>query len=176
MRCSCAICSILLGVLMGAGCGGDDSSSSEPTGAGSEGSGTETGEGSSTGTSANAFPRFVTTLDLSGICSIPSASEVAFEATRFGCVDAGPCTVPNPPRAVVGTSYACPMSEHLVAEVEVQQEGRYWVEAVVRLEDGSEMRECFTDDPETSEMLIGTSELNQAPTIEVSSLGEPCEP
>lgn len=153
----------------------DESSDTEGSGtaAATEGTGeTDT----DTAGSGNEFPTFAGTLDAAALCSSTGAVEVAFEAIRFDCLGAGPCTVPNPPRATVGTTVACPSEESsLAAEVAVEQTGRYWVEAVVRLDDDTQMRECFSTDPANTEMLIGDLELENAPTIMVSGLGVPCE-
>lgn len=166
------VCSFFL--LLG-GCPEDGEEETAGTGTGA----TEGDEGTGTDSagSDNEFPTFATTIDASAACATTGATEVAFEATRFDCLGGGPCTVPNPPRAEIGTTIMCPSEEMAAAvEVPVEQTGRYWVEVVVRLDDDTEQRECYSTDPANTEMLIGDLELQNAPTIMVDGVGGgPCD-
>jgi hypothetical protein len=114
------------------GCGDDSSPSDGTTEATSSSSGSEE---SSSGGDPSA-PRIEATIDATMACD--GATMLQFTATRFACVSAGPCTVGNPPTPIIGTTVTCPSEagERTFA-VELTQGGRYHVELMATLSNGS---------------------------------------
>src|SRR5690606_10216884 len=136
--------------------------------------GTE-GDGSSTSGSANDLPTMEAEVDVAAACGQADAMTISFVATRVACAKPppSPCTLPDPPSSFTGTVIDCPANDVSAAlRVGVNQTGRYHVETVLELEDGSELRECYAEG-DSIEVIIDDGRLANRPTIEVASMGGP---
>jgi hypothetical protein len=95
-------------------------------------------------------------------------------ATRFDCVGGGPCTISDPPTQTDGAAIACPSNDGAaILTVELAQTGRYHVELLAALDDGSEQRECYSADG-SRVVVIDDGEIASRPTIVVSPVGGAC--
>jgi hypothetical protein len=113
------------------------------------------------------------TIDATAACG--GATMVAFVAARFACVSAGPCTVSDPPTEIEGTSFACPSDAgETTVSVTLTQGGRYHVELVADLDNGAQVRECYSVDGSFDEVVIDDAELTAGEPIIVTGTGSPC--
>ncbi len=133
-----------------------------------------TGDESSSGGLPPGNPHIEATIDATAACN--DATSLAFEATRFACVGGGPCTIPDPPTPIQGTTVACPTDAgEMLFSIELTQGGRYHVELVATLPNGSTVRDCYSADG-SDEVVVGTAEVNSGATITVMSTGSACPP
>lgn len=163
---------VLICLLVGAiGCGDDG-------GGGDGGSSTMAMDASSSGGEAvNAAPTVLAEVDVTAACGQAGATRVELHATRVACIDPppSPCTLPEPPRPVVGEGVDCPAdASPQELHVELTQTGRYDVEVLTLTGAGEVSRVCFGEAGE-AQLLITEARLNAKPTIEVAELdGSPC--
>ena len=150
------------------GCGDDSSPSSGTTDASSS---TGSEESSSSGGDPSA-PRIVAPIDATMACD--GATTIQFTATRFACVSAGPCTVGNPPTPIIGTTVTCPSDAgERTVSVELTQGGRYHVELVATLSNGTTIDTCYSNDG-SQEVVVGTAEIDSGAVITVTPVGGSC--
>jgi hypothetical protein len=140
--------------------------------------GTEVGDASSSTGSDNELPTMEAVVDAAAACGAEGAESSSFVATRVGCVrpPPSPCTLPDPPKTYVGTVVACPSTDAAsTLQVAVDQTGRYHVETVLALEDGTEQRECYGEGGGEVEVIIDDGRLANRPTLVLSAMGHPCD-
>ena len=167
---------VLVLVCASSGCGDDESPSADGDSTTGGEEALESSESTSTPGSDNELPTMEAVVDAAAACSQGDATALRFVATRIGCVrpPPAPCTLPDPPKQYAGTAVDCPSSDTaLPLRVGVDQTGRYHVESVLVLEDGSERRDCHREGGEV-EVIIDDGRLANRPTIEVSPSGQPC--
>lgn len=162
----------LICLLVGAiGCGDDG-------GSGDGGSSTAATDASSSGgEAANVAPTVLAAVDVTAACSQAGATRVELQATRVACIDPppAPCTLPEPPRPLVGEGVDCPAAASpQELRVELTQTGRYSVEVLTLAGESEVSRVCYGEGGE-AELLITEARLNAKPTLEVAELdGSPC--
>lgn len=151
------------------GCGDDSSPSDGTTDATSSSSSSE--ESSSSGGDPSA-PRIEATIDATMACD--GATMLQFTATRFACVSAGPCTVGNPPTPIIGDTEICPSDAgERTFTVELTQGGRYHVELVATLSNGTTIDTCYSNDG-SQEVVVGNAEIDSGAVITVTPVGGAC--
>ena len=152
---------------------GDDAPPSDDTTTGAASSSSSSEESSSGGEPAGN-PHVEATIDATMACD--GATMLAFVATRFACVGGGPCTIPDPPTTIEGTTVTCPSDAgEMLFSVELVQGGRYHVELVASLDNGSDVRDCYSVDG-SDEVVVGTAEVSSGATIVVTATGSACPP
>jgi hypothetical protein len=158
--------------LLSWGCGDD--------GGGGDGGSTTLATASSSssgGEVPNAVPTVVAEVDAMAACGQAGATRVELHATRVACIDPppSPCTLPEPPRPVVGEGLDCPAAAPAQAlRVELTQTGRYHVEVLTLAGEDELSRVCWVEGDDV-QLLITEARLDDKPTIEVAERdGAPC--
>ncbi len=128
--------------------------------------------GSSGGEVPNTAPTVVAEVDVEAACGQAGATRVELHATRFSCINPppAPCTLPDPPRPVVGEGIDCPAAASpQELRVELTQTGRYHVEVLTLAGSDELSRVCYGEGGEV-ELLITEARINAKPTLEVAEL------
>lgn len=122
-------------------------------------------------------PTIVGEVDAAVACSTAGANRVELWATRIGCVDPppAPCTLPEVPRPIAGESVDCPPpGSPVTLRVELEQAGRYQVEAVI-LDGDTELSSICYGFAGDAEVLVTEAEIDDNSVVITAPLdGQPC--
>lgn len=170
-------------VMLGLGC-----SQVEPL----ETSGTSTGDDSATDPGATTMDEATSSTSEGGgtpgvvsflgevatapACNTAGAVAVQWQATRVGCVDPppAPCTLPGTPRPIEGDLTSCPQTDQAVLlGVEIEQSGRYIIEAVLQLTAAEPEPECYANAGVT-EIVVTDEQIAAGAVVMVTPTGAPC--
>ena len=117
------------------------------------------------------------TLDPRAHCDMVGAIEVELRAELTGCVNGppAPCTLPNPPKVVVGDGVTCPTSQSTVTlGVDVTFAGRYRVYPVTIFTDLAEAPgTCFAEQG-SLEIVVDTEAIEQGAELQLSPTSQHC--
>jgi hypothetical protein len=115
-------------------------------------------------------------IDTNAYCDMVGVIEVDLRATLVGCVDAGPCMLPDEPPRVVGDRYTCPATHSsALLGVEVDADGRYTVEAVAILTTQEEQgQQCYAAPGEAPPVLVTVADVDAGAHIMLEPTGSPC--
>lgn len=135
-----------------------------------------TGSTSAAGSGTPGLVSFFGDVATAPACDTVGAVAVQWQATRVGCVDPppAPCTLPGTPRPVEGDLMTCPQTDaSVLLGVEVEQSGRYIVEAVLQLTSDEPEPECYADAGVT-EIIVTDEQIAAGAVVMVTPTGSPC--
>jgi hypothetical protein len=115
-------------------------------------------------------------VDIDTLCDIVGAREVIVRATRVGCEQPGPCTLPAEPVTRTGDLYSCPATaSSALLGVDIDLAGQWAMEAIaITTTDDEEGHACFAVPGEAPPVLVTMADIDAGVQRMLEPTGAPC--